>query len=36
MPEITALRKLKHEDHKFKANLGYISRPHLKKQEKPV
>jgi hypothetical protein len=30
MPAIPALGKLKHEDHKFKANLGYIVRLCLK------
>jgi hypothetical protein len=31
MPAISALRRLRHEDHKFKANLDYIKRPRLKK-----
>jgi hypothetical protein len=33
MTVITALKRLRQEDLEFKANLGYIARPHLKKKE---
>jgi hypothetical protein len=32
MPIIPALRRLTHEDHEFKASLGYTDRPCFKKQ----
>jgi hypothetical protein len=31
MPAVPALRRLRQEDHKFKASLGYIARLYLKK-----
>jgi hypothetical protein len=34
MPIITALRRLKQEDQKFKASLGYVVILYLKKKEK--
>jgi hypothetical protein len=34
MPVIPAFRNLRQEDHEFKASLGYISRPSLKKKAK--
>jgi hypothetical protein len=33
-PVFTAVRKLRQEDHKFQASLGYIVRPYLKKSKK--
>jgi hypothetical protein len=32
MPVVLALRRQRHEDHKFMATLGYIARPFLKKK----
>jgi hypothetical protein len=34
MSVIPALRRLRHEEHEFKASLGYIAGLHLKKEEK--
>jgi hypothetical protein len=34
MPVIPALRRLRQKDYKFKANLGYIAEPCLKKKKK--
>jgi hypothetical protein len=33
IPVISAFRRLRQEDHEFKANLGYIMNPYLKKQQ---
>jgi hypothetical protein len=33
-PVITAFRKLRQEDYKFKASLGYMARPYLKPRER--
>jgi hypothetical protein len=34
MPIIPGIGRLRQEDHGFKANLGYVARPYLKKKKK--
>jgi hypothetical protein len=34
MPKIPPLRRLRQMDHEFKARLGYMARPYLKKINK--
>jgi hypothetical protein len=34
IPVISALENLRKENHKFEASLGYILRPHFKKNKK--
>jgi hypothetical protein len=34
MPVIIIFRRLRQEDHEFKASMGYLVRPRLKKKKK--